>query len=77
MSVSYTHLDVYKRQLWALERFAANVWLQILCVVSSMSVSYTHLIHFSSTRASHPPATLCPLTLKLLLLIYADTDKIV
>ena len=22
--------------LWALERFAANVWLQILCVVSSM-----------------------------------------
>ena len=26
--------------LWALERFAANVWLQILCVVSSMWAAY-------------------------------------
>ena len=50
--VSYTHLDVYKRQAIALKKGCKNaaeaaeaigIGLQAFCIPGSVAVSYTHL----------------------------------
>ena len=50
-SVSYTHLDVYKRQLQSVRaRWLPNTVCQTISALSAMPVSYTHLDVYKRQR---------------------------